>query len=311
MLTAGVPLALCVLPTTKGNLAALNCAGQMHPKAHGKHYRWISLVHFPVPKGGYHYCLVVIDKFSKWVDVIPTRNNSARTVARVLANQIIPLFRAPLQIESDRGSHFTGQVMKDMFNMLNIKQRCHIPYRPQSSGMVERVNRTIKEHIAKHIAQHTNLWTDALPTVLTVLRATPSKATGISPHVLMTRVMKLPIDPEISPEDLGPLTVAKQQTVLLQLQERLKVLYAQATLKQQRSNLNNDARFNPTAENRFTEGDMVMIRVFVKQSAFTPRWHGPYEVKAICNSCVAVTMRAKLRWYHMTQCNLFKGPPDK
>lgn len=266
----------------------------------------------PSAKGGYRYCLVVIDKFSKWVDVIPTRNNCARTVARVLANQIIPLFGAPFQIESDQGSHFTGQVMKDMFNMLNIKQRFHIPYRPQSSGMVERVNRTIKEHIAKHIAQHKNQWTDALPTVLTVLRATPSKATGISPHELMTgRVMKLPIDPEISPEDLGPLTVAKQQTVLLQLQERLKVLYAQATLKQQQSDLNNDARFNPTAENRFTEGDMVMIRVFVKQSAFTPRWHGPYEIKAICNSCVAVTMRAKLRWYHMTQCKLFKGPPDK
>ncbi len=24
-----------------------------------------------------------------------------------------------------------------------------------------------------------------------------------------------------------------------------------------------------------------MVRVFVKQGAFTPRWHGPYEVKAI------------------------------
>lgn len=92
----------------------------------------------PSAKGGYRYCLV-IDKFSKWVDVIPTRNNSARTVARVLANQIIPLFGAPLQIESDQGSHFTDQVMKDMFNILNIKQRFHIPYRPQSSGMVERL----------------------------------------------------------------------------------------------------------------------------------------------------------------------------
>lgn len=118
----------------------------------------------------------------------------------------------------------------------------------------------------------------ALPAVLTVLRATPSKATGISPHELMMgRVMKLSIDPEISPGDLGPLTVAKQQTVLMQLQERLKVLCAQATLKQQQLDLNNDAQFNPSAENRFTEGDMVMICVFVKQSTSMPQWHGPYE----------------------------------
>ncbi len=42
----------------------------------------------PSAKGGYRYCLVITDKFSKWVEAIPTRNNSANTVARVVANQI-------------------------------------------------------------------------------------------------------------------------------------------------------------------------------------------------------------------------------
>ncbi|KAJ8347786.1 hypothetical protein SKAU_G00263750 [Synaphobranchus kaupii] len=144
--------------------------------------------------------------------------------------------------------------------------------------MVERVNRTIKEGIAKQMAQHQNKWTEALPTVLTILRATPSKSTGISPYELMTgRLMKLPIDPEISPADLGPLVVAKQQVVLEQLQERLKVLHAQAALKQQQADLRNDAQFNPNSETQFAEGDMIMVRVFVKQDAFAPRWHGPYE----------------------------------
>ena len=75
--------------------------------------------------------------------------------------------------------------------------------------------------------------------------------------------MKLPIDPEIAPSDLGPLTVAKQQTVLVQLQERLKVLYAHATLKQQQSDLVNDTQFNPNSEVQFADGEMV--RVFVKE----------------------------------------------
>ncbi len=108
---------------------------------------------------------MIIDKFSKWVEAIPTRNNSANTVARVVANQILPLWGAPIQIESDQGTHFTGQVMKQICQMLNIKQRFHIPYRPQSSGMVERANRTIKESISKQVAQHKNQWIDALPTV--------------------------------------------------------------------------------------------------------------------------------------------------
>ncbi len=266
----------------------------------------------PSAKGGYRYCLVIIDKFSKWVEAIPTRNNSANTVARVVANQILPLWGAPIQIESDQGTHFTGQVMKQICQMLNIKQRFHIPYRPQSSGMVERANRTIKESISKQVAQHKNQWIDALPTVLTILRATPPKATGISPFELMTgRVMKLPIHPEIAPADLGPLVVATQQSVLKQLRERLEVLHASAALKQQQSDLTNDTQFNPTSEVKFSEGDMVMVRVFVKQGAFTPRWHGPYEVKAICNSCVATTVKGKLRWYHMSQCKSFKSTQNK
>lgn len=266
----------------------------------------------PSAKGEYCYCLVIIDKFSKWVEAIPTRNNNASTVARVVANQILPLWGAPIQIESDQATHFTGQVIKHICQMLNIKQRFHVSYRPQSSGMVERVNRTLKESISKQIMQHNNKWTDALPTVLTILRATPSKATGISPFELMTgRVMRLPIDPEVTPADLGPLMVATQQSVLKQLQEKLKVLHAHATLKQQQSDLSNDAQFNPNSEVRFLEGDMVMVHVFVNQGAFTPRWHGPYEIKAVCNSCVATTVKGKLRWYHMSQCKLFKGTQKK
>ncbi len=76
----------------------------------------------PSAKGGYRYCLVIIDKFSKWVEAIPTRNNSADTVARVVANQILPFWGAPIQIESDQGTHFTGQVMKQICQMLNINK---------------------------------------------------------------------------------------------------------------------------------------------------------------------------------------------
>ena len=259
----------------------------------------------PSARGGYRYCLVIIDTFSEWVEAIPTCNNTATTVARVLANQIIPHWGAPMQIESDQrfSTNFTGQVTKSVCKMLNIVQKFHVPYRPQSSGMVERVNRTIKEGIAKQMAQHQNRWTEALPTVLTILRATPSKATGVSPYELMTgRVMRLPIDPEISPADLGPLVLAKQQGVLEQLRKWLKVFHAQAALKQHQADLQNDAQFNPTSEITFAEGDMVMISVLVKQNAFAPRWHGPYEVKAVCHSCIAVGTQN-----HMNQCKLFKG----
>uniref|UniRef100_A0A6Q2ZFK3 Integrase catalytic domain-containing protein n=1 Tax=Esox lucius TaxID=8010 RepID=A0A6Q2ZFK3_ESOLU len=128
--------------------------------------------------------------------------------------------------------------MKDMCKMLNIKQRFHVPYRPQAAGFVERQNHFLKELIAKQIAQPKIQWIDALPTVLTVIRATPSRATGISPYKLMTgRAMWLPIDPEVKPADLGPLLFSTQHTVLKQIQNRLKVQYALATLRNAQSHI--------------------------------------------------------------------------
>ncbi len=43
-----------------------------------------------------------------------------------------------------KGTHFTGQVVKEVSRMLKIKWNLHCPYRPQASGQVERSNRTIK-----------------------------------------------------------------------------------------------------------------------------------------------------------------------
>lgn len=67
--------------------------------------------------------------------------------------------------------------------------------------MAEWVNRTIKEHIAKQITLRKNQWIEG---VARKTAGNASKATGISLHDLMTgKVMKLSIDPEISPGDLG------------------------------------------------------------------------------------------------------------
>ena len=41
------------------------------------------------------YCLVIIDLYSKWIEVIPTTRNDAITVAKALATHIAPRFGFP------------------------------------------------------------------------------------------------------------------------------------------------------------------------------------------------------------------------
>ena len=85
--------------------------------------------------------------------------------------------------------------------------------------------------------------------------------------------MRLPIHPEVSPTDLGSLVLEKQQVVLQQLLERLKVIHAQAALKQQQADLGNDGQFNPTSDNTFTEGDIVMSSLSLSLSHFCLNLH--------------------------------------
>ncbi|KAJ8349391.1 hypothetical protein SKAU_G00245210 [Synaphobranchus kaupii] len=59
------------------------------------------------PSGGYTYLFVVIDQYTRWVEVFPTRNCTAATAARLLATEIFPRWGLPYQILSDNGTHFT------------------------------------------------------------------------------------------------------------------------------------------------------------------------------------------------------------
>uniref|UniRef100_H3BGA0 Gypsy retrotransposon integrase-like protein 1 n=1 Tax=Latimeria chalumnae TaxID=7897 RepID=H3BGA0_LATCH len=147
----------------------------------------------PPAKGGYKHILVVVDIFTRWVEAFPTRRNDAFTTAKVLWEQIFTWWGFPRRIESDNGTHFTAEVMQAMCSMLGIQQAFHIPYHPQSSGMVERFSRTIKSGLKKAILESTETmirsspdWVQALPGVLMVIRGTKIRTTGYSPYELMT-----------------------------------------------------------------------------------------------------------------------------
>lgn len=73
-----------------------------------------------------------------------------------MANETIPRWGMYLQLDSDQGTHFIGRVLREVCRMLGIGQRFHIPYHTQSPGMVEGMNRTLKNSLAKDILDEGN-----------------------------------------------------------------------------------------------------------------------------------------------------------
>ena len=64
----------------------------------------------PISPEGYRHCLIMVDAFSKWIELVPLRSKSSQEVANALYNHIFSRFGLPYVIRSDRGREFRGEV---------------------------------------------------------------------------------------------------------------------------------------------------------------------------------------------------------
>ena len=134
---------------------------------------------------GFRYCLTIIDSFTRFLRVYPLRKNRAVDTARELVNLVNEFGKVPKVISTDRGSHFTGEVFKELCRFLNIKQSLHCAWRPESSGILERQHRTLKNAlfiVSKELEQP---WPYIVGQVVSAINAAPNQATKCSPFYAM------------------------------------------------------------------------------------------------------------------------------
>ncbi|MAB74963.1 MAG: hypothetical protein CMO47_00670, partial [Verrucomicrobiales bacterium] len=143
---------------------------------------YLDYIHMPAVRG-FQYCMTLQDSFSRWIEIFPSRTNTAKDTVRFLDSFIQKFGRVPDQISSDRGTHFTGAIVSKWCQEMGVTQRLHCPYRPQSSGSIERAHRTIKNSLFCAAFENRNTWLDNVSLVQSVLNACPSKATGKSPFM--------------------------------------------------------------------------------------------------------------------------------
>lgn len=147
-------------------------------------YWQLDFTHMPTVKCT-KYLLVLVDTISGCVEAFPTTNKRAQTVSDLLLQEIIPRFGIPASLLSDNGPESTSQISQILAKALDISRYFHIPYHPQSSGKVERTNRSLKTTLVK-LSQDLHLdLVKLLPLALFRQRTLPTRPLQVLPFELM------------------------------------------------------------------------------------------------------------------------------
>ena len=91
--------------------------------------------------------LVITDRLSKGVILIPMLLISAPMVAMAFIKYYIPYHGFPKAIINKRGTQFTSAVWATICGTLRIERRLSLTYHPEIDGATERANQVIQPYL--------------------------------------------------------------------------------------------------------------------------------------------------------------------
>ena len=145
----------------------------------------IDVMDLPTTERGNKHVVVIQDLFTKWPMVFPVPDLKALRIARIIAEEVVPLFGVPECLLSDRGTNLLSHLVLDLCSMLGITKLNTTAHHPQCDGAVERFNRTLKTMPRKHAARYGSQWDSYLSGVLWAYRNTPHTSTEEKPSFLL------------------------------------------------------------------------------------------------------------------------------
>ena len=104
------------------------------------------------------YIIVATDYVTKWAEAKALPDNTAKSTAWFLFDQVIARFGCPLEIVSDQGTHFMNEIIENLTHTFMIKHRKSTPYYPRCNGQAESTNKTLKGILTKIVQDAPHDW---------------------------------------------------------------------------------------------------------------------------------------------------------
>jgi transposase InsO family protein len=137
---------------------------------------------------GFTHLLVMVDKFTKWIEARPITKCDGKTARKFVAD-IVVRFGVPHSIITDNGSNLSLGALKEYCESTGIRLDLASVAHPQANGQVERTNGLIlqglKPRLEAPLHRAAGASAEELPSVLWSLRTTPNMSTGYTPFFLV------------------------------------------------------------------------------------------------------------------------------
>lgn len=135
---------------------------------------------FPKSPKQHEHLLVVVDCYSKWVELFPLWVAKAPQIACILIDEIFTRWGTPVYIVSDRGAQFTLNLIKLVCKQWSVIQKLTTAYHPQTN-LTERINRTLKTMIASYVKDNHRNWDKWLSEFRFAINTAWQESTGFTP----------------------------------------------------------------------------------------------------------------------------------
>lgn len=139
----------------------------------------------PRSRSGSTCILVMVDQFTKWVELAPLPAQNAELTAKAFLKHFIKKFGCPLEVHTDQGRNFQSDLFTAFCKLLEISKTRAAPYHPSIYGQCKLFNKTILQMVRAYVSRGFKDWDKHLPLISMALHSMKNKSTGFSANQFM------------------------------------------------------------------------------------------------------------------------------
>jgi len=230
----------------------------------------------PMDKCKNKYIIVIIDIFTRYVELFACKNVTAVEAANCLVS-IFGRYGIPESILSDKGSQYVNQVIDKLLSICEVKHNTTVPYRHEGNGIVERVNHEVMNHLRNIIYDNNvyDTWSNYLPCVQYVVNTYQHSTIGCTP-------MQLVYGSKLT-EHRGLVRQFRQSSegdmgeYITELDKSLETISESSRHFREEHQKKLDSSIDKYTM-VYNIGDRVLIKCVGIQDKLKPKWEGPYIV---------------------------------